>query len=137
MRLARELITTCRALTRAVGELDQELEHRTAEIAPALLQLPGCAAPTAAKLLAEIGPIDRFRSDAQLAGHGGAGPLEASSGRTQRHRLDRGGNHQLNAGRIGGFLGLGHHRQKNLSTSFGGRRQRNRRSRAEPTAGIP
>jgi len=42
-------------------------------------------------------PIDRFRSDAQLARHSGVAPLEASSGRTQRHRLDRGGNRQLNA----------------------------------------
>ncbi len=64
---------------------------------PALLELPGCAAVTAAKLLAEIGPIDRFKSDAQLARHSGVAPLEASSGRTQRHRLDRGGNRQLNA----------------------------------------
>ena len=52
---------------------------------------------TAAKLLAEIGPIDRFRSDAELARHGGVAPLEASSGKSQRHRLDRGGNRQLNA----------------------------------------
>jgi transposase len=79
------------------AELDQELEQRTAELAPALLELPGCAGVTAAKLLAEIGPIDRFRSDAQLARHSGVAPLEASSGRTQRHRLDRGGNRQLNA----------------------------------------
>jgi transposase len=97
VRLARELVSTCRALNRAIGELDQELEQRTAELAPALLALPGCAAVTAAKLLAEIGPIDRFRSDAQLARHSGVAPLEASSGRTQRHRLDRGGNRQLNA----------------------------------------
>ena len=39
----------------------------------------------------------RFRSEAQLARHSGVAPLEASSGRTQRHRLDRGGNRQLNA----------------------------------------
>ena len=52
---------------------------------------------TGAKLLAEIGPVDRFKTDAQLARHGGVAPLEASSGRTQRHRLDRGGNRQLNA----------------------------------------
>ena len=97
VRLARELVTSIRALNRAITELDQELEQRTAEVAPALLELPGCAALTAAKLLAEIGPIDRFRSDAQLARHGGVAPLDASSGRTQRHRLDRGGNRQLNA----------------------------------------
>jgi transposase len=97
VRLARELVSTCRALNRAIGELDQELEQRTAEVAPALLELPGCAALTAAKLLAEIGPIDRFQNDAQLARHSGVAPLEASSGRSQRHRLDRGGNRQLNA----------------------------------------
>jgi transposase len=97
VRLARELLSTIRQLNRAIAELDQELEQRTAEIAPALLELPGCAAVTAAKLLAEIGPVDRFKSDAQLARHGGVAPLEASSGRTQRHRLDRGGNRQLNA----------------------------------------
>jgi transposase len=91
------LVSTCRALNRAIGELDQELEQRTTEIAPALLELPGCAAVTAAKILAEVGPVDRFKTDAQLARHGGVAPLEASSGRTQRHRLDRGGNRQLNA----------------------------------------
>src|SRR5205823_3653558 len=72
-------------------------EQRTAETAPTLLKLPGCAALTAAKLLAETGPIGRFKTDAQLARHGGVAPLEASSGRVQRHRLDRGGNRQLNA----------------------------------------
>jgi len=97
VRLARELVTSCRQLNRAIAELDQELEQRVRDTAPGLLELPGCAAVTAAKLLAEIGPIDRFRSDAQLARHGGVAPLEASSGRTQRHRLDRGGNRQLNA----------------------------------------
>ena len=83
--------------TAAIAELDQELEQRVAAIAPALLELPGCGAVTAAKLLAEIGPISRFKSDAQLARHSGVAPLEASSGRIQRHRLDRGGNRQLNA----------------------------------------
>jgi transposase len=97
VRLARELVSTCRVLNRTIAELDQELEQRTAEVAPALLELPGCAAVTAAKLLAEIGPVDRFKTDAQLARHSGVAPLEASSGRTQRHRLDRGGNRQLNA----------------------------------------
>ena len=47
-------------------------------------------------LLGEIGPIDRFRTDAQLARHAGVAPLDASSGKHQRHRLDRGGNRQLN-----------------------------------------
>ena len=97
VRLARDLVARCRSLDRAIGQLDQELEQRVREVAPALLDLPGCGAITAAKLLAEIGPVDRFQSDAQLARHSGVAPLEASSGRVQRHRLDRGGNRQLNA----------------------------------------
>mgnify|MGYP003542779535 FL=1 len=97
VRLARELVSNCRSLNRAIAEFDQELEQRVKASAPGLLELPGCAAVTAAKLLAEIGPIDRFKSDAQLARHSGVAPLEASSGKHQRHRLDRGGNRQLNA----------------------------------------
>ena len=97
VRIARELVARCRTLTRAIEELNQDLEQRAAALAPALLELPGCGSITAAKLLAEIGPISRFKSDAQLARHSGVAPLEASSGRVQRHRLDRGGNRQLNA----------------------------------------
>ena len=97
VRIARELVGRCRSLTKAIGELDQQLEQRAAAVAPALLELPGCGAVTAAKLLAEIGPISRFKTDAQLARHSGVAPLQASSGKSQRHRLDRGGNRQLNA----------------------------------------
>ena len=94
--ISRELVGRCRSLTRVIAELDRELQSRATTIAPQLLELPGCGPLSAAKLLCEIGPIDRFRSDAQLARHAGVAPLDASSGRHQRHRLDRGGNRQLN-----------------------------------------
>jgi transposase len=96
VRIARELVGRCRSLTRSIVELDQELQERTTPLAPRLLELPGRGGLTAAKLLCEIGPVDRFRSDAQLARHAGVAPLDASSGKHQRHRLDRGGNRQLN-----------------------------------------
>jgi transposase len=96
VRIARDLLGRCRTLSRSIGELDRELHARTSAIAPRLLALPGCGPLSAAKLLCEIGPIDRFRSDAQLARHAGVAPLDASSGKHQRHRLDRGGNRQLN-----------------------------------------
>ena len=37
VRIARELVGRCRTLTRAIGELDQQLQQRTAAVAPALL----------------------------------------------------------------------------------------------------
>jgi transposase len=95
-RIARELIGRCRTLTRSIAQLERELHKRTTAVAPRLLQLAGCGPVSAAKLLCEIGPIDRFQSDAQLARHAGVAPLDASSGKHQRHRLDRGGNRQLN-----------------------------------------
>ena len=96
VRIARELVGRCRSLTRTILALDRELAGGSEQTAPALLALPGCGPLSAAKLLGEIGPIERFDTDAQLARHAGVAPLEASSGKYQRHRLDRGGNRQLN-----------------------------------------
>jgi transposase len=94
VRITRELLSRCRGLTRTILQLDRELEQRAT--APRLLALPGCGAISASKLLGEIGAIARFETDAQLSRHAGVAPLEASSGKHQRHRLDRAGNRQLN-----------------------------------------
>jgi transposase len=67
------------------------------QIAPRLLALPGCGPLTAAKLVGETANASRFRSEACFAMHAGAAPIPASSGKTHRHRLARGGNRQLNA----------------------------------------
>jgi len=95
-RIARELLGRCRELTRSISELDRELQARMQRTAPRLLELAGCGPISGAKLVCEIGPIGRFASDAQLARHAGVAPLDASSGKHQRYRLDRGGNRQLN-----------------------------------------
>ena len=52
---------------------------------------------TAAKLVGEIAGADRFASDAKLARAAGIAPIPVSSGNTNHHRLDRGGNRQINA----------------------------------------
>ena len=88
VRIARELLGRCRASTREIVALERELEARAQAIAPGLLELLGCGALSGAKLLCEIGPIARFASDARLARHAGVAPLEASSGKRRRHRLD-------------------------------------------------
>jgi len=59
---------------------------------------------TAGEILAEVGDAWRFRTKAQFAMANGTAPLPASSGRTNRHRLNRGGNRQLN--RIIHFIAL-------------------------------
>src|SRR5215218_2620746 len=99
VQIARELLSRCRSLTRTILALDRELQARIEKTAPALLELPGCGPLIAAKLLGEIGPIERFDTDAQLARHAGVAPLEASSGTHRRHRLDPGVSRQRSAAR--------------------------------------
>ena len=76
IRIARELVGRCRSLTRTILALDRELQARTERARAGLLALPGCGAFSAAKLLGEIGPIERFNTDAQLARHAGVAPLK-------------------------------------------------------------
>jgi transposase len=52
VRIARDLVGRCRSLGRAIGELERELTTLTAQTAPALLELPGCGALTAASCCA-------------------------------------------------------------------------------------
>lgn len=97
-------VSLCLELLERIGqinlrerELARELDRRVRAVAPALLEIPGCAALTAAKLVAEIANVDRFATEARFAMHAGVAPLQASSGGTHRHRLNRRGNRQLNA----------------------------------------
>jgi transposase len=96
VRVARDEIHRIRDLTRTINELHQELATLVEQVAPQLLAERGLGVITAAKLIGEIAGIDRFARDAQLARVAGCAPIPVSSGRTDRYRLDRGGNRQLN-----------------------------------------
>jgi len=96
VRICRELVRRCSELSRRANELERELRALVTGQAPQLLALPGCGTLTAAKLIAEVAGVDRFSSDAKLAKLAGVAPLDASSGKQQRHRLNRTGNRQLN-----------------------------------------
>ncbi|WP_211233078.1 transposase [Solirubrobacter soli] len=61
------------------------------------MNIPGCGVITAARILAEVAGVERFRTDAQLALYAGAAPIEASSGKRRRYRLNRRGNRRLNS----------------------------------------
>jgi transposase len=96
VRVARELVRHITARTSRIRELESELAALVERYAPQLLAERGCGPLTAAKLIGEIAGADRFATDSKLARTGGAAPIPASSGNTNRHRLDRGGNRQLN-----------------------------------------
>ena len=96
MRIARDELRRIRELTRRSTRSQRELAVLVAGLAPQLLAERGCGVLTAAKLIGEIAGVGRFATDAKLARTAGAAPIPASSGRTDRHRLDRGGNRQLN-----------------------------------------
>jgi transposase len=96
VRIARDELRRLRELTAAVNELEREIADLMAQVAPQLLDEPGLGPLTAAKLLGEIAGIKRFATDAKLARAAGVAPIPVSSGKTNRHRLDRGGNRQLN-----------------------------------------
>ncbi len=74
-----------------------EISQLVAQVAPQLLSEPGFGPLTAAKLVGEIAGAARFATDAKLARAAGIAPIPVSSGKTNRHRLDRGGNRQINA----------------------------------------
>jgi transposase len=96
IRIARRHLARLRELTREIDALKRELAPLVARAAPALLTMPGCGTIVAARIIAEVANIERFKTDAQLALYAGVAPLDASSGRQRRHRLNRTGNRQLN-----------------------------------------
>ena len=78
-------------------ELEGLVEAIVRENAPAVLEIDGCGALSAAELgLAAGDNPGRMRSEASFAMLCGASPVEASSGKTVRHRLNRGGNRRAN-----------------------------------------
>lgn len=96
VQIAREILVEVRRRTRRVNELQREIGALVKGQAPELLELEGCGALTAAKLLAETAGAGRLDSDAKFARLAGVAPIPASSGNRTRYRLDRGGNRQLN-----------------------------------------
>lgn len=78
--------------------LDRQLAEFTAEASPQLSEVFGVGADVAGALLVAAGDNpERLRSEAAFAMLCGAAPVEASSGKTVRHRLNRGGDRQANS----------------------------------------
>jgi transposase len=86
------------ALTAEIHSLTGELERLVATTAPALVARFGIGSDSAGALLVAAGDNpDRLPSEAAFSMLCGASPIQASSGKTRRHRLNRGGDRQANA----------------------------------------
>jgi len=83
-------------LTAEARELGREIETLSRQLAPRLLDQPGVGPLSAAQILLSWSHPGRFPSEAAFARLAGVAPIPASSGHTIRHRLDRGGDRQLN-----------------------------------------
>jgi transposase len=92
----RRLSRRIQAATIEADELEQEVLIHVGALAPALLDEPGIGPIVAAQLIVACSHHGRLRSEACFARLAGVAPVPASSGQTQRHRLSRGGDRQLN-----------------------------------------
>lgn len=95
-RIARELLARCRDLTRQINAIERELGQRVRQIAPSLLNIPGCGVLSAAVIIGETARASRFRSKDAYARFTGTAPIPVWSGNTVRVRLNRGGNRWVN-----------------------------------------
>ncbi len=94
----RSLALRYQQLTKEADTLENSLTALVAQTAPALLAARGIGTITAAQLLVTAGDNpDRLRSEPAFAALCGTSPIPASSGKTTRHRLNRGGDRRANA----------------------------------------
>ncbi len=95
--LAQREVTRIRELTREANQLERDITQRVTQLVSSLLEIPGCGAHTAAKLLGEAADITRFKSRDAYAMWAGVAPIPVWSANNARFRLNRGGNRQTNA----------------------------------------
>lgn len=94
--VARSRITHIRRLNRQVDALSARIARAVTDCGTSLTGIYGIGALVTADILTEVGNPARFETKARFAMANGTAPIEASSGRTTRHRLNRGGNRQIN-----------------------------------------
>jgi transposase len=93
----RSLARRHQQLATEIADLGELLEPLVAAINPALVAVNGVGPDTAGQLLVTAGENhDRLTSEAAFAMLCGVAPIPASSGKTNRHRLNRGGDRQAN-----------------------------------------
>jgi transposase len=92
----RRLALALREAARALKTNRAELHAIVNELAPGLTDRPGIGPVSAAQAIVSFSHAGRCRNDAAFAKLAGTSPIEASSGQTTRHRINRGGDRALN-----------------------------------------
>ena len=95
-QLAADLLADIVVLDRKLEGSDRRLTEAVAATGTGLPDLHGIGPVGAARVLGDVGNIARFRTKAHFASWTGTAPIDASSGRQQRHRLSRAGNRRVN-----------------------------------------
>jgi transposase len=96
VQIARDQVAHIRRLNRRIGQLKRQLLELVGAHRPQLLAETGCGPLVAAILIGRTAGAERFRSDASFALQAGTAPIPCSSGQRAQHRLNRGGDRQLN-----------------------------------------
>jgi transposase len=96
VRVAREQIAQIRGLNRRIDRLQGELAQLVTAYRPKLLAEQGCGALTAAILIGHTAGVKQFRKHSSFGMQTGTAPIPCSSGQRTQHRLNRGGDRQLN-----------------------------------------
>ena len=96
VRVAREQVAQLRCLTRRIDQLAAELAELVKAQRPQLLAEQGCGALTAAILIGHTAGVKQFRKHSSFGLQTGTAPIPCSSGQRTQHRLNRGGDRQLN-----------------------------------------
>lgn len=95
-RVARELLDDVRRYDRQLKGLRRRIDDALELVDTSLLDIVGIGPIIAAQIIAIVGDVRRFPDRGHFASYAGVAPVEASSGDTRRHRLNRRGNRQLN-----------------------------------------
>lgn len=94
--LTRQRLEEILRLDDEIYALGKRIGAKLEESKTSLTTIDGVGVFVAATILGVVGDVSRIRSKAAFASMAGTAPLLASSGKTNRHRMNRGGNRQLN-----------------------------------------